>query len=203
MSKRAGHISFSASTSVHPAEKIGNGLNEDLSYLSPSYYLKRPDGTCTALIEADQLPELIRLRYVPSKLSLADTAGMTSVGIKDWDQKKYTIEIVHSSADFYPGETTSLFKHTVIENASFTPKANPAVLPSAPSSSQAPVSQIPQIMLGTLLIYTIEGRLSSITLTRYSNNPPSYPSASHPTTRQIKRQGQKGILHVLDQPWRM
>ena len=94
-----------------------NGSDSDSSNPWPSYFVERPDGTHTALIEVDQLPELIRIRGLPPKLSAADTAGMTSVGVKKGGQKKYIIDIAGTPGEFHFGE---LSKYNAHENASVT-----------------------------------------------------------------------------------
>lgn len=99
------------------AGAVANGSDSDSSYPWPSYFVERPDGTHTALIEVDQLPELIRIRGLPPKLSAAETAGMTSVGVKKGGQKKYIIDIAGTSGKFHFGD---LSKHNAHENASVT-----------------------------------------------------------------------------------
>lgn len=73
-------------------------------YVWPAYFVEHPNGTFTALIERNHLPELIRVRRLPPKLSAADTAGMTSVGIKKEAQKKYNIGIADTSGKFHFAE---------------------------------------------------------------------------------------------------
>lgn len=113
-----------------PAGTTANGSDSDSSYLWPAYFVKRPDGTFTALVEVDQLPDFIRIRGLPQKLSAVDTAGMTSVGIKKKNQKKYSVDIADISGKFCFSE---LSKHASHENASVAPITTP--------SSKASVSQ--------------------------------------------------------------
>lgn len=121
----------SSSTFVFkPAGTAANGCESDSSYLRPAYYVERPDGTFTALIEVDKLPDFIRIRGLPSKLAAVDTGGMTSVGVKEGNQKKYSIDIADISGKFCFSE---LSKPTTHENASVAPTTTP--------SSKAPVSQ--------------------------------------------------------------
>lgn len=131
--------SYSRSPSAPPPaastlvpQSAARNLNALDSPLRPCYYLERPDGTRTALIEVDQLPDLFRIRGLSPKLSAADTAGMTSVGIKEGGQRKYTVEVADSSATPHLGEPS---KHTEPENAPVTITATP--------SSKAPVSRPP------------------------------------------------------------
>lgn len=127
--------SLVASSSAFAHESTGrfpNGPDLDPSCLWPSFYLERPDGTCTALIEVDLLPELIRIRGLPPKFSVSDTAGMTSVGTKDGGLKRYIVEIADNSANFYLRGPT---KHTNFENSS-------TITNTTTSSSKAPVSQV-------------------------------------------------------------
>lgn len=143
MSKQADSFSLSASSlaaSSSPivpssAAKSPNAPDSDPSLLRPCYYLERPDGTLTALVEVDQLPEHVRIRGLPHNLSSADTTGMTSVGIREGGQKKYTVEIAESSANFHLGEPTKppATKHNGPENTSVTIATIP--------SSKAPVSR--------------------------------------------------------------
>lgn len=128
-------LSLTASSSTFVSKSAGaaaNGFDSDSSYLWPAYFVERPDGTYTALIEVDQLPDLIRIRGLPPKLSAVDTAGMTSVGVKKGSQKKYSIDIADISGKFFFSE---LPKYTAHENASVTPTTTP--------SSKAPVSPSP------------------------------------------------------------
>lgn len=128
-------LSLVASSSTFVSKSAGtaaNGSNSDSSYLWPSYFVERPDGTLTALIEVDQLPDLIQIKGVPPKLFAVDTAGMTSVGVKKGSQKKYSIDIADISGKKFSPE---LSKHTAQENASVTPTTT--------QSSKSPVSQSP------------------------------------------------------------
>lgn len=121
----------SSSTFVFkPAGTAANGPDSNSSYLRPAYFVERLDGTFTALIEVDQLPDFIRIRGLPSKLAAVDTGGMTSVGVKEGNQKKYSIDIADISGKFCFSE---LSKTTTHENASVAPTTTP--------SSKAPVSQ--------------------------------------------------------------
>lgn len=75
--------SLAASTlALESAARKCNAPDLDPPPLRSYYYLERPDGSRTALIEVDLLPELVRIRGLPPKLSAADTACMTSVEIK-------------------------------------------------------------------------------------------------------------------------
>lgn len=143
MSKQADSFSLSASSlatsssHVVPSStaKSLNAPDSDSSLHRPFYYLERPDGTLTALVEVDQLPEHVRIRGLPHILSIADTTGMMSVGIRERGQRKYTVEIAESSADFHLGEPTKppAAKNNRSENAS----VGIATIPS----SKAPVSR--------------------------------------------------------------
>lgn len=113
-----------------PATTAANGSDSNSSYLWPAYFVERPDGTFTALIEVDQLPDLIRIRGLPPKLSAAETIGMTSVGVKKESQRKYCIETADSSGKLSSSE---LSKHKAHGNTS--------VAPTITLSSIAPVSQ--------------------------------------------------------------
>lgn len=130
-------LTASSSTIIPPssAAKSSNTPDSDPSLLRPCYYLERPDGTRTALVELDLLPEHIRIKGLPHKLSTADTTGMMSVGIREGGQRKYTVEIAESSANFHLGEPTKppAIKHTGPENTSIALAATP--------SSRAPVSR--------------------------------------------------------------
>lgn len=131
-------LASSSSTVVLPsaAESL-NAPKPGPSVVRPCYYLERPDGTLTALVEVDQLPDHVRIRGLPQKLSIADTTGMTSVGITDGGQRKYTVEIAENSATFHRGEPSksSATKNTGSENASVTIATKP--------STKAPVSRAP------------------------------------------------------------
>lgn len=98
-------LAVCGSTVVLPsAAESSNAPKSDPSLVRPCYYLERPDGTLTALVEVDQLPEHVRIRGLPHKLSIADTTGMTSVGIREGGQRKYIVEIAEIAASFHHGE---------------------------------------------------------------------------------------------------
>lgn len=48
--------------------------------IRPQYFLSRPDGTLTALIAVDELPQNFVIDGVPRVLGHGDTTGMTSLG---------------------------------------------------------------------------------------------------------------------------
>lgn len=50
------------------------------SHPRPRFFLSRPDGTIVPLIPLDELPEDIIIPGVPRTMSLAETAGMVSLG---------------------------------------------------------------------------------------------------------------------------
>lgn len=137
MSKQANSSSSSASplgassstVVLPPATKSSNAPNADPSLVRPCYYLERPDGTLTALVEVDQLPEHVRIRGLSHKLSTADTTGMTSVGIREGGQRKYTVEIAGISADFHRGDSSrpSATKNAGPEIASVTMATIPRI----------------------------------------------------------------------------
>lgn len=105
------------------SQTVANGSNSDSSHLWPAYFVERPNGIFNAPVEGNHLPELIRVRRLPSKLSAADTAGMASVGIKKEGQKKYNIEIADILGKFHFAEP---FKHTARKNASITSTTIPS-----------------------------------------------------------------------------
>lgn len=125
----ASSLAASSSTVVPPstAESV-NTPKPGPSVTRPCYYLERPDGTLTALVEVDQFPEHVRIRGLPQKLSIADTTGMTSVGIREGGQRKYIVEIVENSANFRRGEPSksSATKNTGPENPSITIATTPS-----------------------------------------------------------------------------
>lgn len=69
---------------------------------SPTYFVTRPDGTRTALVEVDQLPASIKIAGVPANLPAVDAADMTCVGNMERGSFHYIIEIaaVSPSASF-------------------------------------------------------------------------------------------------------
>lgn len=142
-----------------PAATAANGPDSNSSNLWPAYFVERPDGTITALIEVDQLPDSIRIRGLPPKLSASETTGMTSVGVKKESQRKYCIE----TADI-PGKFcfSDLSEHKTHGNTSATP---PTTL-----SSKTPVGQSPfEKLAGLLANYTVERRGD-----RFANPRPSH-----------------------------
>lgn len=63
----------------------------------PTYFITRPDGTRTALVEVDQLPASIRIAGVPANLPAIDAAEMTCVGNQDRASLHYIVEIANIS----------------------------------------------------------------------------------------------------------
>lgn len=126
---------FSSIVVLPPEAESLNAPNPGPSVVRPHYYLERPDGTLTALVEVDQLPDHVRIRGLPQKLSIADTTGMTSVGMREGGRRKYFVEIGENSANFYRGEPSksSATKNTDLENPPFTIATTP--------STKAPVSR--------------------------------------------------------------
>lgn len=59
----------------------------------PTYFVTRPDGTRTALVEVDQLPASIKIAGVPANLPAADSEDMTCVGNRERAPFQYIIEI--------------------------------------------------------------------------------------------------------------
>ena len=60
---------------------------------SPTYFVTRPDGSRTALVEVDQLPASIKIAGVPADLPAVDAADMTCVGNMERGSFHYIIEI--------------------------------------------------------------------------------------------------------------
>ncbi|MCJ1475191.1 hypothetical protein MMC13_003851 [Lambiella insularis] len=58
----------------------------------PKHYVFRDDGSMTPLIAVDELPECIRLRYVPRKLSPALSQGLQSLGVEPKSDLAYELE---------------------------------------------------------------------------------------------------------------
>lgn len=109
-----------------------NGSDSNSSHLRPAYFIERPDGTLTALIEVDQLPAFIRIKGLPPKLSAADKIGMTSVGVKQESQRKYCIETADTSGKF-----------CILELSKQQDPGNTSITPTTTLSSKNPVSQSP------------------------------------------------------------
>lgn len=145
MSKQADYSSLSASslgasssTIVPPSvAKSSKAPASGLSLVRPCYYLERPDGTLTALVEVDQLPENVRIRGLPHKLSTAETTGMTSVGIREGGQRKYNVEISESSANSHHVRSSKLPANKI------SGPENVSVTIASTSSSKTPVSRTP------------------------------------------------------------
>lgn len=63
----------------------------------PTYFVTRPDGTRTALVEVDQLPASIRITGVPANLPAGDALDMTCVGTRERVSFQYIIDIAAAS----------------------------------------------------------------------------------------------------------
>ncbi len=59
----------------------------------PTYFVTRPDGTRTALVEVDQLPASIKIAGIPANLPANDAYDMTCVGNRERAPFQYIIEI--------------------------------------------------------------------------------------------------------------
>lgn len=59
----------------------------------PTYFVTRPDGTRTALVEVDQLPASIKIAGIPANLPAIDADDMTCVGNAERAPFQYIIEI--------------------------------------------------------------------------------------------------------------
>ncbi|MCJ1407140.1 hypothetical protein MMC19_001210 [Ptychographa xylographoides] len=70
----------------------------------PQYFIHRADGTLTPLIALDELPESVRLANVPTALSIEETVGMTSLGLKARGAGTYEVEVRD-----HPGSEASIY----------------------------------------------------------------------------------------------
>lgn len=68
--------------------------------LRPQYFLSRPDGTLTALVAVDELPNNFVIHGVPHVLGQGDTAGMTSLGTVASRGQVYSVHAVHEGLFF-------------------------------------------------------------------------------------------------------
>lgn len=59
----------------------------------PTYFVTRPDGTRTALVEVDQLPASIKIAGIPANLPAIDADDMTCVGNRERAPFQYIVEI--------------------------------------------------------------------------------------------------------------
>ena len=63
-----------------------------ISMPRPRHFIHRADGTMTPLVALDELPEFIQLKNVPAKLSIAETQGMTSLGLESRSIGSYQVD---------------------------------------------------------------------------------------------------------------
>lgn len=68
----------------------------------PTYFVTRPDGTRTALVEVDQLPASIKIAGIPANLPTIDAYDMTCVGNRERSPFQYIIEIAAAAANNNP-----------------------------------------------------------------------------------------------------
>lgn len=75
----------------------------------PTYFVVRPDGARTALVEVDQLPDSIQIAGISADLPAIDAYNnMTCVGISERAPFQYIIDIIAAAApNNYPSSTTS------------------------------------------------------------------------------------------------
>lgn len=71
-----------------------------------TYFITRRDGTCSALVEVDQLPANVRVVGIPATLTVTETSGMISLGVKDRSPNSYILETNDgsSTATFHTGK---------------------------------------------------------------------------------------------------
>ncbi|MCJ1391247.1 hypothetical protein MMC18_004110 [Xylographa bjoerkii] len=58
----------------------------------PRHFVHRADGTMTPMIALDELPDFIQLKNVPARLSVAETQGMTSLGLESRSIGSYQVD---------------------------------------------------------------------------------------------------------------
>ncbi len=79
----------------------------------PKHFLKRPDGTFTALIEVDQLPPSIRMVGIPKTIGFSETLNMRSLGVQSRHPNKYVVEFLADSQLSPPAKTVSRSPNSV------------------------------------------------------------------------------------------
>lgn len=70
----------------------------------PTYFVTRPDGTRTALVEVDQLPASIKIAGIPANLPANDAYDMTCVGNRERAPFQYIIEIAAANNNNNPSD---------------------------------------------------------------------------------------------------
>ncbi|MCJ1385666.1 hypothetical protein MMC17_008789 [Xylographa soralifera] len=63
-----------------------------MSMPRPRHFIHRADGTMTPLVALDELPDFIQLKNVPARLSVAETQGMTSLGLESRSIGSYQVD---------------------------------------------------------------------------------------------------------------
>ena len=63
-----------------------------ISMPRPRHFIHRADGTMTPLVALDELPDFIQLKNVPARLSVAETQGMTSLGLESRSIGSYQVD---------------------------------------------------------------------------------------------------------------
>ena len=58
----------------------------------PRHFIHRTDGTMTPLVALDELPDFIQLKNIPARLSIAETQGMTSLGLESRSLGAYQVD---------------------------------------------------------------------------------------------------------------
>lgn len=97
----------------------------------PTYFVARPDGTCTALVEVDQLPAWIQIAGISTNLPANDAYNMTCVGISERAPFPYIIDIIAAAAvpNNYPSSTTTANNNPTTTSGEARKKEQPTPSP--------------------------------------------------------------------------
>lgn len=90
----------------------------------PQYFVARGDGTLTPLIAVDELPSSVRIAGVSATMTYADTANMTSLGVKERSLQRYVLFNTDRNEDLSDTPPSSEDAKRPASQQSATPKVN-------------------------------------------------------------------------------
>ena len=102
----------------------------------PQFFVARADGTITPLIAVDELPVAIQIKGVPAAISPADTQNMTSLGLKERSNQRYTVLWTAESPSTKAVATTALLNNGPVN---VEPVCSPDIA-TATSRAQTPIT---------------------------------------------------------------
>ncbi|MCJ1282755.1 hypothetical protein MMC26_002080 [Xylographa opegraphella] len=170
-----------------------NGL---ISMPRPRHFIHRADGTMTPLVALDELPDFIQIKNVPARLSVAETQGMTSLGLESRSLGSYQVD-----QDIYEAAnpTEKGMSDRAAQPQSVAPTVTEEVsVSSASSSVDINVEEATDVQL------SVDGWRRSVdkeTSKAPTNKAPSIASTIRQSTRGPRRANSKASVATESRPY--